>query len=100
MAFSIRFNEEKNQLLKAMRGVCFEDVLLAIENKKLLADIDHPSSNRLAQKVYVVQIDSYAYVIPYVVNKSKNEIFLKTIYPSRVFTKKYVEKGKDDEAKK
>jgi hypothetical protein len=100
MAYEMHFNEEKSQLLRATKGIGFEDVIVAIKNKKLLADIDHPSSKRSDQKVYVVQIDNYAYVIPYVVNESKNEIFFKTIYPSRVFTKKYVKKGKDDETKK
>lgn len=94
MAFSIKFNEEKNQLLKLTRKVCFEDVLSAIKNKRLLADINHPSNKRSSQKVYVVQIGSYVYVVPYVLNKQKKEIFLKTIYPSRVFTKKYLKKGK------
>ena len=100
MAFRINFNEEKNQLLKATRGICFDDVLLAIKKNRVLADVDHPNSKRLKQKVYIIQIDNYAHVVPYVINKHKKEIFLKTIYPSRVFTKEYLGKGKDEKTKK
>jgi len=96
MAFSINFSEEKNQLLKATRGVSFHDVVLVIKNSKLLDDINHPSHKKTHQKIYVVEIDSYAYAVPYVINKQKNEIFLKTIYPSRVFTKKYLGKEKNE----
>ncbi len=90
MAFEIRFNEEKNQLLKVTRGVCFEDVLLSIKNKKLLADKKHSSHRFKHQRLYVVIINDYVYAVPYVINKLKKEIFLKTIYPSRVLTKKYL----------
>lgn len=34
--------------------------------------------------MFIIDINNYAYVVPYV--KSKNEIFLKTIYPSRKYT--------------
>ena len=78
MAFSISFNEEKNQLLKATRGVCFEDVVDAIENKNILADIVHPNKKYKHQRVYIVDIGGYAYVAPYVVDKQRQEIFLKT----------------------
>lgn len=93
MAFSIRFNEEKNQLLKATRGISFEDILNAIENDGLLADMSHPSLNRSSQRLFVVEIGKYVYAVPYVKNPHKNEIFLKTAYPSRTLTKKYSKKG-------
>lgn len=35
----IRFNEEKNQLLKATRGIGFEEILDSIENGHLLDGI-------------------------------------------------------------
>lgn len=90
MVFHFRFNQEKNEVLKATRGVSFEDILVKIREKKVLADIDHPNSKRSNQKVYLVAVDNYVYVVPYVLNKQKQEIFLKTLYPSRVFTKKYL----------
>jgi len=99
MAFTIRFNGEKNQLLKATRGISFEDVQQALKTNKLLADIVH-YSNYSKQRIYIVEIKQYAYAVPYVVNIEKQEIFLKTIYPSRVFTKKYMEGGVDEKKKK
>ena len=94
MAYSINFNEEKNQLLKATRGVCFEDVIDALEKKRLIADISHPNKKYVHQRLYVVEISGYAYAVPYVVNENKQEIFFKTMYASRVLTAKYIKKGK------
>lgn len=99
MAFSISFNEEKNQLLKATRAICFEDVLEAIKKNQLLANSSNPNNQRPHQKIYIIEINRYAYVIPYVINEEKKEIFLKTIYPSRVFTRKYLKKRKDGDEK-
>jgi hypothetical protein len=100
MAFRIHFNEEKNQLLKATRGICFDDVLMAFKQGHLLANISHPNRQRVSQKIYIVQISNYVYAVPYVTNDQKEEIFLKTIYPSRVFTKKYLKWRKDEKTKK
>ncbi len=100
MAYSINFNEEKNQLLKATRGVCFDDVLLALNNKQLLANKKHPSPKFKHQWIYVLRIGSYVYVAPYVVNEQKKEIYLKTIYPSRVQYKKFIRKGDNEKTKK
>jgi hypothetical protein len=94
MAFSIKFNEEKNQLLKATRKVSFEDVLEALKKGNLLANIAHPSQRHSPQRLYVVKIKEYAYAVPYVSNVEKQEIFLKTIYPSRMLTKIYLKGGK------
>lgn len=96
MAFSIRFNEEKNQLLKATRGIGFEDVIKRIKNGKLLDNIPSLSTKHVNQRVYIIEINGYVYSVPYVVNEEKMEIFLKTIYPSRVLRRKYMEGGKDE----
>ena len=40
------------------------------------------------KSLFVVCIDDYAYLVPYV--ESEEEIFLKTIIPSRKFTKIYL----------
>ena len=95
MAFKIKFNEEKNELLKATRDVSFEDVQDAIEKDKLFSDIAHPSNKHPHQRLYVVEIKKYIYAVPYVISTEKKEIFLKTIYPSRVLTKKYMKGGKN-----
>ena len=93
MAFIIRYNEEKNELLKVQRGVNFIDVKLSIKMGKVLADIGHPNKNYTNQKIYVVEIEGYAYAVPYVIDLKKQEIFLKTVYPSRTLTKKYLRGG-------
>ena len=94
MAFNIKFNEEKNQLLKATRGVGFSKIMDAISGDGLLADIAHPSRKHPNQRLYVVRVEKYAYAVPYVISPQKNEIFLKTAYPSRALTKKYIKGGK------
>lgn len=99
MAFSITFNEEKNQLLKATRGITFEDVLEAFQQENLLADIAHPSRKHPRQRLYVVKINEYAYAVPYIIDARRKEIFLKTIYPSRALYRIYL-KGDNHEKKK
>jgi len=90
MAFTINFDEVKNQLLKATRGVGFDEIIDAVQDGNLLADIAHPSLIRPNQRLYVVKVGKYAYAVPYVINLQRNEIFLKTVYPSRILTKKYI----------
>jgi uncharacterized DUF497 family protein len=100
MAFSITFNEEKNQLLKATRGISFEDVLSYIKDKKILDNRAHPSKKHPLQRLYVIQIKDYVYAVPYVYNAEKQEIFLKTIYPSRILTKQYKKGGTYEKTEK
>jgi uncharacterized DUF497 family protein len=73
---------EKNQQLLEERGICFEDVVQALEQNGALADIPHPNQQRYAhQRVLIVEIDGYACHVPYVVDG--DALFLKTIFPSR-----------------
>lgn len=99
MVFSIKFNEEKNQLLKTTRNVSFEDILEALKKGKLLAEVAHPSQRHPRQRLYVVRIKNYAYAVPYVTDTRKKEIFLKTIYPSRILTRIYLKGGKNEKKK-
>ena len=83
------WNSEKNHLLIEERCRSFEEVIFHIENGGLLDDIIHPNTiNYPHQKIFVVAIDQYAYLVPYV--ESEQEIFLKTVIPSRKFTKLYI----------
>lgn len=93
MAFSIRFSEEKNQLLKATRGIGFDEVIVLLKRGDLLADKKHIGKSHPNQRIYVIRLGKYAYAIPYVINPQTNEVFLKTIYPSRKLTKLYIKKG-------
>ncbi len=77
-----------------MRGVTFEDVVSAIREGRILSDEVHTNKTRYGhQRVYVVQIEEYAYLVPYV-EKDEHTIFFKTIIPSRVATKQYLKGGK------
>lgn len=85
------WNEAKNAWLKIERGIGFENIQAAIEEGKTLADIYHPLKLRYPdQKVFIIEFDGYAYAVPYVEDDVK--IFLKTIYPSRKMTRKYLSK--------
>lgn len=93
MAFDILFNEEKNQLLKVIRGISFEQIKDLLGTDSLLADIVHPNERYPHQRMYVVKVNHIVYAVPYVADTNKGEIFLKTIYPSRVLKRKYIQGG-------
>jgi uncharacterized DUF497 family protein len=83
------WNEEKNKQLKKERGIGFEEVFVAIENNKVLEVVDHHNPSRYPrQSVAVVEIQGYAYLVPFVEEEEK--IFFKTIIPSRKATKKHL----------
>ena len=83
------WNYEENRLLKSERQVCFEDVIISIEMGFLLDILEHPNQDKYkGQKIFVVQIDDYVYLVPMLENET--EIFLKTIIPSRKANKKYL----------
>lgn len=90
------WNNDKNELLKkSERNISFEAVVSAIQNNQILEIIDNPSSNHSKQKCYVLAINDYVYLVPFVEND--NEIFLKTIFPSRKHKKFYLDKRQEDE---
>ena len=83
------WNDEKNELLKEERQISFEDVVFYIEQGFLLDVLEHPNQEKYqGQKIFVLQIDEYAYLVPFV--EDEREIFLKTIIPSRKATRKYL----------
>jgi uncharacterized DUF497 family protein len=85
----MNWNTEKNIRLKAERGVSFEEVLSAISNGGLLVVLDHPNKVQYPnQRMFVVRIRGYAYLVPFV--ETKNGVFLKTIIPSRKATRTYL----------
>lgn len=87
------WSEEKDNLLKNTRGIGFEEIVLAIKNKKVLDVYDHPDQMRYPnQKIYVVEANNYVYLVPFI--RSKDSVFLKTIIPSRKAKKLY--KGDSD----
>lgn len=91
-----RWNSEKNDQLKAERGLSFERVVVAIETDGLLDILAHPNPKKYPrQKVLVVAFDGYVHLIPFV--EEDAYYFLKTIIPSRKALRDYLLKGENDE---
>jgi len=85
------WNKEKNELLKSERGISFEEVVNAILEGRVLGKEDHSNKKKYPnQKIYILEIDKYAYLVPFVEDEEK--IFFKSIIPSRKATKKYLVK--------
>jgi hypothetical protein len=92
---TINWNAEKNLALKELRDICFEDVVFYIERGEILDDYAHPNQKAYpGQRIMVVCIDNYAYLVPYVENEE--ELLLKTIIPSRKATQKYLGENNED----
>nr|VFK40951.1 MAG: protein of unknown function (DUF4258) [Candidatus Kentron sp. SD]VFK46872.1 MAG: protein of unknown function (DUF4258) [Candidatus Kentron sp. SD]VFK78764.1 MAG: protein of unknown function (DUF4258) [Candidatus Kentron sp. SD] len=88
----IEWDEKKNDILARERNICFQDVLEAIENGRILEDSRHRNREKYHhQRILVVEIGGYACVVPYV--RQGNRLFLKTIYRSRFHQKRYPAKG-------
>ena len=87
------WNAEKNEILIKQRNVSFEEVVFQILNDRILDILEHPNTDKYPeQKIFVIEIRRYIYLIPFVENE--NEVFLKTIIPSRKFTKLYLKEQK------
>ncbi len=95
-----RWDIEKDEILRKERGISFELILFHIENGFLLDIIKHPNEEKYPnQSMFNIEIDEYVYLVPFIENKE--EIFLKTIIPSRKATRNYLNKeGRDDEKKR
>lgn len=86
---SFRWNHEKNETLKTIRGVSFEEVTLAIEGESLLDILQHPNPEKYSgQRILVVCLLDYVYLVPFV--EEADFYFLKTIIPSRKATRDYL----------
>ena len=83
------WNDEKNELLKRLRGVSFEQVVLAIASGDLVDRLRHPNPEKYPnQMVFLVKIEDYIYSVPFVEDDEK--VFLKTIIPNRKATKRHL----------
>ena len=83
------WNSEKNEWLRQERKVTFEDVVYHLNHEGLLDAIKHPNQQQYpGQRLFIVNIEEYAYLIPFV--EDCEVIFLKTIIPSRKMTKQYL----------
>lgn len=85
----LNWNSEKNEILKRERGISFEEIAYLIESEQIIGIEENPG--RSNQKMYILEIENYAFIVPFV--EKDKEIFLKTVFPSRKFTKRYGLKG-------
>jgi len=94
------WNEDKNNVLRQQRNISFEQILTAIEGKQIVDVIEHPNKIKYKGQIYImVNYDEYIYVVPAVISESGEECFLKTIYPSRKYTQKYLKETKNEQNK-
>lgn len=92
----IKWDEEKNQLLIMQRNLSFEMVLDKMQNHQILERRSHPDKQKYPhQFIFILELDGYICYVPFV--ESDDEIFLKTIIPSRKLKKEF--KGTDNEKK-
>ena len=93
-----RWNPDKNDRLKAARGISFEEIVLAIEEDGLKDVLVHPNQRRYpGQVVLVVAYRDYVFLVPSV--EESTHYFLKTIIPSRKATRDYLgTEGADEKA--
>ena len=90
-----RWSSEKNDALKAARGLSFESIVVAVESGGLLDVVEHPNKAKYPkQRVMVVAVENYAYLVPFV--EEEDHYFLKTAIPSRKATRDYLHKGEPD----
>ena len=84
------WNAEKDDWLIRVRGISFERVVCAIEDGDILDVVEHHDPSRYpGQRILIVRLDEYAYLVPYVADRQG--YFLKTIIPSRKATREYLE---------
>jgi len=81
----LNWDPRKNEILKNERSISFEEIAFLIESGQILGIEENPS--RSSQKIFVLDIDGYAIIVPYV--EREEEIFLKTAFPSRKYTRRY-----------
>ena len=84
-----KWNNEKNEQLKLQRGIGFEQIVMHIERGDVLEIVKHPNKEKYHnQQIIIVNISEYAYLVPFI--QEENEMFLKTIVPSRKATNHYL----------
>ena len=77
----IRWSQLKSERLKKTRGVSFEEII----SSGLVSVKAH--TKRPNQNIMLFKLKGYIWIVPYV--EEKDHLFLKTLYPSRKFTKLY-----------
>jgi hypothetical protein len=77
----LKWNKLKSERLKKVRGVSFEEIVAT----EFIIFKKHPKKE--AQSIMFFRHRGYIWVVPYV--ETADYRFLKTLYPSRKYTKLY-----------
>lgn len=86
------WDQSKNELLKKERGISFEDIVAVIEQGGILHIEPNVNQKRYpGQFRMIVNVGGYACIVPFVIDRQCEHTFLKTIIPSRKFTKKFLQ---------
>ncbi len=87
--YQFSFDIKKNCKLIDERGINLEEVIAILKNGQILDVLEHKNKKRYPQqKIYIIEFNNYILEVPFV--RNNNEIFLKTAYPSRKMTQKYL----------
>ena len=92
MKYNFDYSNDKDLILKDTRGIGFGDIVDAIKKGNLLDNIKNPKAKYPKQRMFVVKIKDYVYLVPFVADEEKGIYFLKTLYPNREATRKYLKK--------
>lgn len=90
------WDAEKNEWLRTERQISFEEIVFYIEQGGLLDILEHPHAEKYeGQRIFVVKVDEYTYLVPFV--ESEEDVFLRTIIPSRQATRDYLRRSNDED---
>ena len=78
----VQWNPLKNEWLRIARGVSFDDL---VKRGTLWKAVEHPT--RPHQELWLFEYHRYVWAVPCV--RDRKGVFLKTLYPSRKYTKLY-----------
>lgn len=84
-----RWSPLESQRLKRARGVSFDEIIEA----KLVGTKDNPK--REHQQLMLFEYKNYIWLVPCV--REGDVVFLKTLYPSRKYTRIYRKRGSKNE---
>jgi uncharacterized DUF497 family protein len=85
-----KFNKEKNEKILQIRGIGFEEIIAAIQIGNLVDVMEHHNASKYPnQEILYVKVQDNIYMVPYII-EADGTFFLKTLYPSRKATKRYM----------
>jgi len=76
-----KWDESKNKKINEERGASFEEII----KSKLVGVVKHPTREK--QRFLLFEHKEYVWVVPCVVEE--DHLFIKTMFPSRKYTKKH-----------